>query len=175
MEHRLPIRCRAEEVAEQLRLVVTGMGFLADRSWDEVGWGRMRIELLSLWRVELLLEPERRGLQTQGSQGSQGSQGRSGELVLSRVEQADAPDGRCWTYGCQRDDWTLGPGSRLVEPIQFLSCGERRALTQKLQQATCWPEPLPAAAAAAQAVALVLNERIRPHRPPRRRKHRCGL
>ena len=57
MEEHLPIRCRAEEVAEQLRLVVRGLPFLADRSWEEVGWGRMRIELLSLWRVELLLEP----------------------------------------------------------------------------------------------------------------------
>ena len=170
MEHRLPIRCRAEEVAEQLRLVVAGMAFLADGSWDEVGWGRMRIELLSLWRVELLLEPERRGLQAQGSQG------RTGELVLSRVERADSPDGRCWTYGCQRDDWTLGPGSRLVEPIQFLSDEERHTLTQKLQQATCWPEPLPAVdPAAAQTAALALKERIRPHRPPRRRKRGSGL
>ena len=56
MDEHLPIRCRAEEVAEQLRLVVRGLPFLADRSWEEVGWGQMRIELLSLWRVELLLE-----------------------------------------------------------------------------------------------------------------------
>ena len=52
MEERLPIRCRAEEVAEQLRLVVAGLPFLAERSRPEVGWGRMRIELLSLWRIE---------------------------------------------------------------------------------------------------------------------------
>ena len=65
MEEHLPIRCRAEEVAEELRLVVKGLPFLADRSWDEVGWGRMRIELLSLWRVELLLEPNRTAIQVQ--------------------------------------------------------------------------------------------------------------
>ncbi len=163
MEHHLPNRCRAEEVAEQLRLVVAGLPFLADRSWDEVGWGRMRIELLSLWRVELLLEPDPAAAADRQVMG------------LTRVDRADAPDGRCWTYGCQRDDWTLGPGSRLVEPIQFLSDGERHALTQTLQQAVCWPEPLPAAAAVAQVPALVLNERIRPRRPPRRRKHRSGL
>ncbi len=65
MEEHLPIRCRAEEVTGQLRLVVAGLPFLADRSWDEVGWGRMRIELLSLWRVELLLEPNRTAIQVQ--------------------------------------------------------------------------------------------------------------
>ena len=163
MEHRLSIRCRAEEVAEQLRLVVAGLPFLADRSWDEVGWGRMRIELLSLWRVELLLEPE---LEAAADRQV---------MVLSRVERADATDGRCWTYGCQRDDWTLGPDSRLVEPLQFLSDGERRTLRQKLHQAVCWPEPLPAAVAAAQAPALVLNERIRPRRPPRLTKRGSWL
>ena len=34
MDECLPIRCRAEEVAEQLRLVVKGLPFLADRSWE---------------------------------------------------------------------------------------------------------------------------------------------
>ncbi len=160
MEEHLPIRCRAEEVAGQLRQVVTGLPFLADRSWDEVGWGRMRIELLSLWRVELVLEPDRMAAADRQ------------ETVLSRVDRADAPDGRCWEYGCQRDDWTLGPDSRLVEPLQFLSSDERSALTEKLQQATCWPEPLPVNPAAAMGPALVLNERIRPRRPPRRSRRR---
>ena len=41
MEQHLPIRCRAEEVAEQLRLVVARMPFLAELPWQEVGWGRM--------------------------------------------------------------------------------------------------------------------------------------
>lgn len=39
MEERLPIRCRAEAVTEQVRLVVKGLPFLADRGWDEVDWG----------------------------------------------------------------------------------------------------------------------------------------
>jgi hypothetical protein len=160
VEQHLPIRCRAEEVTEQLRLVVAGLPFLADRSWDEVGWGRMQIELLSLWRVELVLEPDRMAAADRQ------------ETLLSRVDQADTPDGRCWEYGCQRDDWTLGPDSRLVEPLQFLSGEERRTLTQKLQQATCWPEPLPTDPAKAMAPVLVLNERIRPRRPPRRPRRR---
>ena len=129
MEERLPIRCRAEEVTGQLRLVVAGLPFLADRSWGEVGWGRMRIELLSLWRVELLLKPDRTGIQSQAQ-----TQERAGESLLSRVERADAPDGRCWDYGCQRDDWTLGPDSRLVEPLQILSAEERIALVSRVER-----------------------------------------
>ena len=112
MEQGLPIRCRAEEVADQLRLVVAGMPFLADRAWDEVGWGLMRIELLTLWRMALLLKPR-------GSAGGL-------DMGLAWVDRAAAPDGRCWEYGCQRDDWTLGPDSRLVEPLEFPS-GEEQA------------------------------------------------
>ncbi len=160
MEEHLPIRCRAEEVAGQLRLVVAGLPFLADRRWDGVGWGRMRIELLSLWRVELLLEPDRTGNQAQG---------RAGEIVLSRVERADAPDGRCWDYGCQRDDWTLGPDSRLVEPLQFLSSDERRALDELLRDARCWPEPV---SVEPMSAVMTLEERIRPKRRRRTSKRR---
>ena len=69
MEEHLPIRCRAEEVAEQLRLVVRGLPFLADRRWGELGWGRMRIELLTLWRVELLLEPSGRATRGRATGG----------------------------------------------------------------------------------------------------------
>lgn len=160
MEQHLPIRCRAEEVAEQLRRVVAGLPFLADRSWDEVGWGRMRIELLSLWRVELVLEPD------------PATAADRRVMALSRVDRADAPDGRCWEYGCQRDDWTLGPGSRLVEPLQFLSGEERSALESLLREARCWPDPLPADPARAIAPPLALDERIRPRRPPRRTRRR---
>jgi hypothetical protein len=159
MEVHLPIRCSAEEVAEQLRLVVRGLPFLADRGWQAVGWGRMRIELLSLWRVELLLEPDHTARAASGSWV---------DLALSRVDRADAPDGRCWDDGCQRDDWTLGPDSRLVEPLQFLSAEERLALEVLLREARCWPEPIAHESQAAQGV---LEERIRPkrRRQPRKR------
>ncbi len=160
MEQHLPIRCRAEEVAEKLCLVVAGLPFLADRSWGEVGWGRMRIELISLWRVELALEPDRTASVDRQV------------MAMSRVDRADAPDGRCWEYGCQRDDWTLGPDSRLVEPLQFLSREECSALESLLRAACCWPDPLPAAPAAAHGPDLVRVERIRPRRPPRRARRR---
>lgn len=161
MEEHLPIRCRAEEVAEQLRLVVKGLPFLADRSWEAVGWGRMRIELLSLWRVELLLEPGGNATTTPGSWGV---------VALSLVTWAATPDGRCWDYGCQRDDWTLGPESRLVEPLQFLSPAERSELEALLREARCWPEPI---AQEPPAPVVVLQERIRPKR--RRRRPRTQI
>jgi hypothetical protein len=152
MEQRLPIRCRAEEATAQLRLLLAGMPFLAERPWQEVGWGRMRIELLSLWRIELLLEPDRTTTAAPGSPQ---------KIVVSRVEQAAAPDGRCWVYGCQRDDWTLGPESHVVEPLQFLSAEERSALEVLLRGARCWPEPI---SAEPQAPVVVQEERIRPKR-----------
>jgi len=156
MEERLPIRCRAEAVAEQLRLVVAGLPFLAERSWQEVGWGRMRIELLSLWRIEMLLEPV-------------GGAGPGMALELSLVARAAAPDGRCWVYGCQRDDWTLGPASRVVEPLQFLSAEERSALEVLLRGARCWPEPI---SAEPEAPVVLLEERIRPKRRRQRQARR---
>ena len=152
MEQGLPIRCRAEEVTAQLRLVLAGMPFLAERSWQEVGWGRLRIELLSLWRIELLLEPGSTAIAAPYSPD---------DLGLSRVERAAAPDGRCWVYGCQRDDWTLGPSSKVVEPLQFLSAEERSALAVLLRGASCWPEPI---SAEPQAPVVLLEERIRPKR-----------
>ncbi|MCH9712951.1 MAG: hypothetical protein K0U63_00125 [Cyanobacteria bacterium] len=161
MEQGLPIRCRAEEATAQLRRLLAGMPFLAERPWQEVGWGQMRIELLSLWRIELLLEPDRTTTAAPGSPQ---------KIVVSRVERAAAPDGRCWVYGCQRDDWTLGPDSRLVEPLEFLSAEQRLALTEELRHAVCWPEPLAEKPATAGGLAtpLVLPERIRSRRPTRR-------
>ncbi|MCP9860951.1 MULTISPECIES: hypothetical protein [unclassified Cyanobium] len=151
MEQDLPIRCRAEEVADQLRLVVAGLPFLADRAWDEVGCGLMRIELLTLWRIALLLKPK-------GSDGGL-------DMGLAWVDRADAPDGRCWEYGCQRDDWTLGPDSRLVDPLEFLSGEERIELESLLREARCWPEPI---ISNEPTTALVLEDRIRSRRPTRR-------
>lgn len=169
MDECLPIRCRAEEVAEQLRLVVRGLPFLAARSWEEVGWGRMRIELLSLWRVELLLEPA--GTATWGKDTV--PSGSWADVCLSLVSWAGAPDGRCWEYGCQRDDWTLGPDSRLVEPLQFLSPDERIELEALLREARCWPEPISAEAQPQAAAVVGLEQRTQPRRRQRGYASRC--
>ena len=169
MDEHLPVRCRAEEVAEQLRLVVRGLAFLAARSWEEVGWGRMRIELLTLWRVDLLLEPG--GTATCGKDTV--PSGSWADVSLSLVSWAGAPDGRCWEYGCQRDDWTLGPDSRLVEPLQFLSGTERLELEQLLRAARCWPEPISAQAQPQAAVVVGLEQRTGPRRRQRGQARRC--
>lgn len=40
-----------------------------------------------------------------------------------------------WTYGCQRDDWTLGPDSRVVTPVDLLTTEQRAVLQQRLEHA----------------------------------------
>lgn len=40
-----------------------------------------------------------------------------------------------WTYGCQRDDWTLGPDSRVVTPVELLTTEQRQALRCRLEGA----------------------------------------
>jgi hypothetical protein len=40
-----------------------------------------------------------------------------------------------WTYGCQRDDWTLGPESRVVTPVELLTLEQLAALRGRLERA----------------------------------------
>ena len=61
---------------------------------------------------------------------------------LGALLWAQAPDGRDWVYGCQRDDWTLGPDSRIVEPVALLEPEQRQHLERRLREAICWPAPL---------------------------------
>jgi hypothetical protein len=51
-----------------------------------------------------------------------------------------------WIYGGQRDDWTLGPESKVVTPVQLLSDAQRDRLRQRLETAPApWTfRPLPA-------------------------------
>lgn len=50
-----------------------------------------------------------------------------------------------WTWGCQRDDWTLGPDSRVITPVELLTAEQREALRRRLESAPlCWQfAPLP--------------------------------
>ena len=61
---------------------------------------------------------------------------------LGALLWAQAADGRDWVYGCQRDDWTLGPDSRIVEPVALLEPKQRQQLERLLREAICWPAPL---------------------------------
>ena len=80
----------------------------------------MRLDLASGWQLEIAIERDQ----------------------LGALHWAQAPDGRDWVYGCQRDDWTLGPDSRIVEPVALLEPEQRQQLEQLLREAICWPAPV---------------------------------
>ena len=113
-------RCCAAEIQQALLALLTGEAFLADRPWSEIWWGRMRLDLASGWQLEIAIERDQ----------------------LSALHWAQAPDGRNWVYGCQRDDWTLSPDSRIVEPVALLEPEQRQQLERLLREAICWPAPL---------------------------------
>lgn len=62
-------------------------------------------------------------------------QGAPAELFHAQPPSALVPP---WTWGCQRDDWTLGPDSRIVTPVELLTAEQRQQLAQALETA---PEP----------------------------------
>ncbi len=113
-------RCCAAEIQQALLAVLAGEAFLADRPWSEIWWGRMRLDLASGWQLGLEIERDQLGV----------------------LRWAQAPDGRDWLYGCQRDDWTLGPDSSVVEPVALLQPEQRPKLERLLRDAMCWPPPL---------------------------------
>jgi len=102
-----------------LLAVAAGEAFLADRPWHEIWWGCMHLDLASGWRLRIVIERDQLGV----------------------LLWAMAPDGRDWAYGCQRDDWTLGPDSRIVEPVGLLEPEQRQRLKRMLRMACCWPAP----------------------------------
>jgi len=113
-------RCSAAEIQQALLTLLAGEAFLADRPWSEIWWGRMRLDLARGWQLEIAIERDQ----------------------LGALLWAQAPGGRDWVYGCQRDDWTLGPDSRIVEPVALLEPEQRQHLEQLLREAICWPAPL---------------------------------
>lgn len=129
-------RCCASEIAAALERLIAGEAFLADRPWQQIWWGVMRLDLLSGWRLAIGIERDQ----------------------LGACQSATAPDGRTWVYGCQRDDWTLGPQARVLDPVALLPAASRRALEQRLRTACCWPAPLQQEAAA--LISLAQLQRI---------------
>jgi hypothetical protein len=113
-------RCSAAEIQQALLTLLAGEAFLADRPWSEIWWGRMRLDLARGWQLEIAIERDQ----------------------LGALLWAQAPGGRDWVYGCQRDDWTLGPDSRIVEPVALLEPEQRQQLEQLLREAICWPAPV---------------------------------
>lgn len=106
----LPLRCCAAEVMQQLRLIAAGVADF--KLAAPVGWGTGALLKVDGWIIQLA--------------------GLDGDLALTH--RATAPDGRCWAYGCERDDWSLGPDSTIVDPLLLLDQDERQALIEVLQQ-----------------------------------------
>jgi hypothetical protein len=111
-----PLRCRAAEVMQQLRLIAAGVADF--KLAAPVGWNTGALLKVDGWIIQLVQ--------------------RGDELLLTH--RATAPDGRQWVYGCERDDWALGPESTIVDPLLLLEQDERQALLEVLQQQAA-PEP----------------------------------
>ena len=116
----LMARCCATEIKLALLALLAREAFLARRSWQEIWWGRLHLDLASGWQLAIEIERDQ----------------------LGALLWALAPDGRDWVYGCQRDDWSLGPDSRIIEPLGLLTAAQRLELEGLLRHACCWPPPL---------------------------------
>ncbi len=79
----------------------------------------MHLDLASGWQLQIAIERDQ----------------------LGALLWALAPDGRDWEHGCQRDDWTLGPDSQIVEPLGLLTLEQQEQLACLLRTACCWPPP----------------------------------
>lgn len=61
-----------------------------------------------------------------------GQQGEPLELTYAQPPSRLVPP---WSYGCQRDDWTLGPESRVVTPLELLTAEQWQRLWEVLKGA----------------------------------------
>ena len=150
-------RTSAAEIHAAIERLLAGEAFLADRPWSEIWWGLMHLDLFSGWRIAIWIERD----------------------ALDVCQSATAADGRNWIYGCQRDDWTLGPAARILEPLGLLSPRQRQALEARLRRACCWPAPEPIDGSWMPPLHQLQRVRprgrqSRPHRIPRRSPRRTG-
>jgi len=140
-QQELPLRCTAAEVMQQLRLIAAGVADF--KLAAPVGWNTGALLKVDGWIIQLVQ--------------------RGDDLVLTH--QAAAPDGRQWVYGCERDDWSLGPESTIVDPLLLLEQDERQALVEVLHQqaapALAGVFPMTAANAARQPEAAPSTRRKR--------------
>jgi hypothetical protein len=59
----------------------------------------------------------------------------NGRLTVQRASCPEALRPCSWWCGCERDDWTLGPGSKIVEPVALLTPEEQEQLVSALAAA----------------------------------------
>ena len=69
-------RCCAAEIKIALLALQAGEAFLARRSWQEIWWGRMHLDLATGWQLQIAIDQDQ----------------------LGALMWAQAPDGRDWTY-----------------------------------------------------------------------------
>ena len=140
-----PLRCCAAEVMQQLRLIAAGVADF--KLAAPVGWNTGALLKVDGWVIQLVQDGD----------------------SLALTHRAAAPDGRQWVYGCERDDWSLGPDSTIVDPLLLLEEAERQALLEVLQQQAA-PEPVVSGAMTAANRVVVVEET-----PAKRRKRAARL
>ena len=136
-----PLRCRAVEVMQQLRLLAAGV--IDCRVAAPVEYGSGITLKVDGWIIHLVLDGD----------------------ALGFTHRADAADGRCWVYGCERDDWSLGPDSTIIDPLLLLEQQERGDLLEVLKaqpaRALVGVMPMTASRPAAQAAVVAAKRRHR--------------
>lgn len=136
-----PLRCCAAEVMQQLRLLAAGV--IDCRVAAPLEYGGGITFKVDGWIIHLVLDGD----------------------ALAFTHRADAADGRCWVYGCERDDWSLGPDSTIVDPLLLLEQQERDDLLEVLKaqpaRALVGVMPMTASQPAAQAAVVAAKRRHR--------------
>ena len=136
-----PLRCRAVEVMQQLRLLTAGV--IDCRVAAPVEYSGGITLKVDGWIIHLVLDGD----------------------ALAFTYRADAADGRSWVYGCERDDWSLGPDSTIIDPLLLLEQQERGDLLEVLKaqpaRALVGVMPMTASRPAAQAAVVAAKRRHR--------------
>lgn len=134
-----PLRCCAAEVMQQLRLLAAGV--IDCRVAAPVEYGGGITFKANGWIIHLVLDGD----------------------ALALTHRADAADGRCWVYGCERDDWSLGPNSTIIDPLLLLEQQERDELLEVLKAQPTAPltgvMPMTASRPAVQAEVVAARRR----------------
>jgi hypothetical protein len=140
-----PLRCDAAEITAMLAAAaVPGSHLLVDREPDDLS-GSIGFMTAGLWSCSVW---------------------RDAPGWLDFVMHAQAPDGRRWSHGCQRQWETTGA---VVEPLDGLSDRQRVALEHRLVMAAVMPQQ---DAPTGQAVMTLQAPAEEPKRRPMRRAKR---
>ena len=116
-EYKPPIRCAA--IAALLRLIARGLEPIELQHW-QAGYSSL-VMTGSGWWVTLQAGPD-------------------GEVVGCSAARPPSVYVPLWTRGGERDDWTRGPESVVIDPVVMLTAEQREQLRVRLEGA---PQPPP--------------------------------